>query len=220
MISPAALDSRTARSLPGRAQRRGFGPLSAYLAAPLWALQAAIWLAAPKVQEATAPFTITKPLLFALFWLSIAGAVAFSAACAAEAPRTIDVLSSRGSWWAKVLGMVALWLAGAATIAILAALVPALQGLALGFMTNLLNGALLVLALSLSVSAFISWRVARVPRSTSILVSAAAVATVAMITAILTSGSSSVLGLYAAVAVAALNAGVWLIWGRTFRGQR
>jgi hypothetical protein len=66
-------------------------------------LQAVIWLAAPKVQQAAAPFATTRPL---------------------------------------------------------------------ALMTNLLNGALLILAVSVSLSAFLSWRVKRAPRSTSIRVTA------------------------------------------------
>lgn len=214
MTPLATLDASNDRSQSRTAERRRFGQVAAYLAAPLWALQAAIWLAAPKVQEAVAPFAITKPLLFVVFWLSIAGAVAFSAAGAADIPRIIHGLGSRVSRWAKVLATIALCLATAATIATVAAVFPSLQGVAIGLMTNLLNGALLILALSVSLSAFLSWQVNRTPRSTSILVTAVAVATLSMIAAIFASGSHSVIGLYVAVAVAALNGIVWFIWAR------
>jgi len=215
-MSPlATLDASNDRPQSRVAERRRrFGHVAAYLAAPLWALQAAIWLAAPKVQEAAAPFAITKPLLFVLFWLSIAGAVAFSAACAVDAPRIIHVLDSRVSRWAKGLATVALCLATGATIAIVAAVFPSLQGMAIGLMTNLLNGALLILALSVSLSTFLSWRVNRAPRSTSILITAVAAATIAMIAAIFASGSHSMIGLYVAAAVAVFNGIVWFIWAR------
>jgi hypothetical protein len=211
--------SRLANGAKDRSQSRTdekhrSGRVAAYLAAPLWALQAAIWLAAPKVQETTAPFAITKPLLFVLFWSSIAGAIAFSAIAAAEIPRAIHGLSSRMSRWARVLATIALTLAGAATISIVAAVFPSIQAAAVSLMTNLLNGALLILAISVSLSAFLAWRVNRAPRSTRILVSALAAATIAMIVAILASGSQSVIGLYVAVAVAALNGIVWFIWAR------
>jgi hypothetical protein len=214
MSSVPALAASTDRSKSPTAQRRRFGSVAAYVAAPLWALQAVIWLAAPKVQEATAPFAITRPLLFVLFWLSIAGAVAFSAACAADIPRIVQGLGSRLSRWAKVLATIALSLAAAACISIVAAVLPSVQGVALALMTNLLNAALLILALSVSLSAFLSWRVHRVPRSTGIRVTAVAVATIAMIAAILASGTHTMIGLYAAVAVAICNGIVWFLWAR------
>ena len=215
-MSPRATLDAAKDSSPSRTdERRKSGRVAAYLAAPLWALQAAIWLAAPKVQETTAPFAITKPLLFVLFWLSIAGAIAFSAVAAAEIPRAIQGLGSQVSRWARVLAMIGLTLASAATIAIVAAVFPSIQAPAISLMTNLLNGAMLILALSVSLSAFLAWRVNRAPRSTSILVTGLAVATIAMIAAILASGSQSVIGLYAAVAVAAGSGVVWFVWART-----
>ena len=214
-MSPlATLDASNDRSESRTVERSRFGRVAAYLAAPLWALQAAIWVAAPKVQEPTAPFTITNPPLFVLFWLSIAGAVAFSAACAADIPRIIKGLGSRGSRWSKGFAPISLGLATAGTIAVVVAVVPGVQGLAIGVMTNLLNGALLTLALSVSLSAFLSWRVDRAPRRTSILVAALAVATIAMIAAIVASRSHSMIGLYVAVAVAVFNGIVWFLWAR------
>jgi hypothetical protein len=214
MSSPPSLDASNEQAQSPISGQAGFSRLAAYLAAPLWALQAVIWLAAPKVQEAAAPFAITRPLLFVLFWLSIAGAVAFSAASAADIPRVIDGLDLRVSRWAKVVATIGLCLAAAASLSVLAAVVPSVQVVALGLMTNLLNGALLILAVSVSLSAFVSWRVNRAPRSTSIRVTAVAVATIAMIVAILASGSHTMIGLYLAVAVAALNGIVWFLWGR------
>jgi membrane-associated HD superfamily phosphohydrolase len=214
MSPPVTHDASKHRSELRTADRRRVGRLAAYLAAPLWALQMVIWIAAPKVQETTAPFTITNPLLFALFWLSIAGAVAFSSASAADVPRTIQGLNSRAGRWARALATIALCLASAATISIVVALIPAVQGAAISIMTNLLNGALVILALSLSLSAFVSWRVNRAARSTNILPTALAAATIAMIVAIFASGAHSMVGLYFAVAVAALNGIVWFLWGR------
>ena len=167
MSPPVTLSATNDRSESRTSDRRRVGRLAAYLAAPLWALQMVIWTVAPKVQETTAPFTITNPLLFALFWLSIAGAVAFSAASAADVPRTIQGLTSRAGRWARALATIALSLASAATIAIAVALIPAVQGAAINIMTNLLNGALVILAVSLSLSAFVSWRVNRAARSTT-----------------------------------------------------
>ena len=214
MSPPVTLIASNDRSESRTSDRRRVGRLAAYLAAPLWALQMVIWTVAPKVQETTAPFTITNPLLFALFWLSIAGAVAFSAASAADVPRTIQGLNSRAGRWARALATIALSLASAATIAIAVALIPAVQGAAINIMTNLLNGALVILAVSLSLSAFLSWRVNRAARSTKLLPTALAAATIAMIVAIIASGAHSMVGLYFAVAVAALNGIVWFLWGR------
>ena len=74
-----------------RSASRRLGQIAAYLAAPLWTLQAPIWMAAPKVQEQTVPYRFTNPVLFELFWLSIAGAVAFSAAAARPITRQVGV---------------------------------------------------------------------------------------------------------------------------------
>ena len=131
---------------------------AAYLAAPLWALQAVIWIAAPKVQEQSAPYTITNPVLFALFWLSIAGAVAFSAAAAIRIPAHMGAPGSRMRSAAVVLAVLAAALAAAATVSISVALIPAAQPLALTLMTNLLNAATVILAASLILSAVVSWR--------------------------------------------------------------
>lgn len=214
MSSSPALDAPNEQAQSLTTVRPRIGHVAAYLAAPLWALQAVIWLFAPKVQEATAPFAITRPLLFVLFWLSIAGAVAFSAVGAAGIPGSINGRGSRLSRWAKVLAMIALCLAAAASICIVAAVSPSIQGVALGLMTNLLNAALLILALSVCLSALLSWRVNRGQRSTDIRVTALAVATVAMIAAILASGSHTEIGLYAAVVVAIFNGVVWFVWAR------
>jgi hypothetical protein len=214
MSSSPALDAPNEQAQSLTTVRPGITHVAAYLAAPLWALQAVIWLVAPKVQEATAPFAITRPLLFALFWLSIAGAVAFSAVGAAGIPSSVHGLGPRLSRWAKVLAMIALWLAAAASISVVAAVLPSIQGVALGLMTNLLNAALLILAVSVCLSALLSWRVNRVPRSTSVRVTALAAATIAMIAAILASGSHTVIGLYVAVAVAIFNGFVWFLWAR------
>ncbi|MDQ0736418.1 hypothetical protein [Arthrobacter agilis] len=217
---PSRIQPDASPDRPHAAERRRSGPVAAYLAAPLWTLQAPIWLLAPKVQEATAPFAITKPLLFVLFWLSIAGAVAFSAASAAEAPRAIDGLGSRMAWWARLLATIAACLATVATISIVTALLPGFQGLAIGLMTSTLNGALLVLALSVCLSAFLGWRLDHAPRSTNILLTAVAVATIAMIAVIVAGGSDSVVSLFVAVAVAVLNGIVWCGWGRSSTTRR
>ena len=143
-----------------RSASRRLGQITAYLAAPLWALQAPIWMAAPKVQEQTVPYRITNPVLFELFWLSIAGAVAFSAAAARPITRRWAPVSrlSRTSAAAAVL---ALALATAATVCIALAPIPALQAVAITVMTNLLNGAAVILAVSLTLSAVACWRIRR-----------------------------------------------------------
>ncbi len=187
----------------------------AYLAAPLWALQAVIWIAAPKVQEQSAPYTITNPVLFALFWLSIAGAVAFSAAAAIRLPAQLGVPKSRLRSTAVVLAVLAGALAAAATLAIAVALIPAVQAPALGLMTNLLNAATVVLAASLIFAVVVSWRARHSITRSVALPAALALATVAMITAILASGTQSAIGLYFAVAVAVLNGVAWAWWGRS-----
>ena len=220
MSPPVTLVGLRNRSTTHTRERLRLSSVAAYLAAPLWALQAVIWLGGPKVQEAVPPYTITKPLHFALFWFSIAGAVAFSAAAAGEIPRATQRLGSRPSWWARLLARIALCSATAATIATVAALIPAVQGVALTLMTGLLNGALVVLALHLGLCAFLSWRGRTASRLTRMPVTAAAAATVAMIVATLASGSDSVVGLYVAVAVALLNGAAWFIWGKAAANGR
>ena len=192
----------------------------AYLAAPLWAFQAVIWIAASKVQEQSAPYTITNPVLFAWFWLSIAGAVAFSAAAASRIPAHMGAPGSGVRSAAVLLAVLAAALAAAAVVSIVVALFPAAQPLALALALNLLNAATVILAASLVLSAVVSWRARRSASRSVAFPVALAAATVAMISAILASGTESVVGLYFAVAVAVLN-GVawWWWWGHRRRGQ-
>src|SRR5215213_10204476 len=119
-----------------RSASRRLGQIAAYLAAPLWALQAPIWMAAPKVQEQTVPYRITNPVLFELFWLSIAGAVAFSAAAARPITRQVGAPVSRLSRTSAAVAVLALPLATAATVCIALAPIPALQPVAITAMTT------------------------------------------------------------------------------------
>jgi hypothetical protein len=179
-----------------RSASRRLGQIAAYLAAPLWALQAPIWMAAPKVQEQTVPYRITNPVLFELFWLSIAGAELSAAAVA----------------------VLALALATAATVCIALAPIPALQAVAITVMTNLLNGAAVILAVSLTLSAIACWRIRHTAGRVAAFPAALAVVTIAMIVAILASGSQSMIGLSFAVVVAVLNGLIWFGWARAISG--
>ena len=144
-----------------RSASRRLDQIAAYLAAPLWALQAPIWIAAPKVQEQTVPYRITNPVLFELFWLSIAGAVAFSAAAARPITRRVGAPVSRLSRTSAAVAVLALVLATAATVCIALAPIAALQAVAITVLTNLLNGAALILAVCLTLSAVACWRIRR-----------------------------------------------------------
>jgi hypothetical protein len=197
---------------------RRLGQIAAYLAAPLWALQAPIWIAAPKVQEQTVPYRITNPVLFELFWLSIAGAVAFSAAAARPITRQVGAPVSRLSRTSAAVAVLALALATAATVCIALAPIPALQAVAITVMTNLLNGAAVILAVSLTLSAIACWRIRHTAGRVAAFPAALAVVTIAMIVAILASGSQSMIGLSFAVVVAVLNGLIWFGWARAISG--
>jgi hypothetical protein len=209
MTPPVAPDRR----LSGSGSRR-FGQIAAYLAAPLWALQGVIWIAAPKVQEQTVPYRITNPILFELFWLSIAGAVAFSAAAARLITRQVGAPVSRLTRTAAAAAILGLALAAAAVVCIALAPIAALQPLAITAMTNLLNGAVVILAGSLTLSAVACWPIRRSAGNIAALPAALAAVTIAMIVAILASGNQSKIGLYFAVVVALLNGIIWFGWGR------
>ena len=209
-----AADNHQSRSVMGR-----IGQVAAYLAAPLWALQAVVWIAAPKVQEPFMPYRITNPVLFELFWLSIAGAVAFSAGAARLITTQIGAPVSRLSRMAAALAVVALGLATAATVCIVLASIPVLQPAAITLMTNLLNGAALILAASLTLSAVACWRTRSTVGRVVIFPIALAVLTIAMIGAILASGSQSMVGLVFAVVVAVLSGVVWFGWGKAVGGS-
>jgi hypothetical protein len=201
--------TRDARTVAG--DRAGSFP--AYLAAPLWALQGLIWVAAPKVQDRVAPFHITNVVLFELFWLSIAGAVAFSAASAGRIPATIAAPTSRLNQWTRVLAKVALYLATGAVVCIACAPLPLVQSIALTAMTNLLNAALVVLASSLTLAAVLSRRADGGSSMVKTMTTGLAAVTIAMLVGIMASGTQSVAGLYFAVAVAVLSGVAWLTWG-------
>ena len=201
-----------------RSASRRLGQIAAYLAAPLWALQAPIWMAAPKVQEQTAPYRITNPVLFELFWLSIAGAVAFSAAAARPITRQVGVPVSRLSRTSAAVAVLALALATAATVCIALAPIPALQAVAITAMTNLLNGAAVSLAVSLTLSAIACWQIRRRAGRVAAFPAALAVVTIAMIVAILASSSQSMISLSFAVVVAVLNGLIWFGWAKAISG--
>jgi hypothetical protein len=201
-----------------RSASRRLGQIAAYLAAPLWALQAPIWMAAPKVQEQTVPYRITNPVLFELFWLSIAGAVAFSAAAARPITRQVGVPVSRLSRTSAAVAVLALALATAATVCIALAPIPALQPVAITVMTNLLNGAAVSLAVSLTLSAIACWQIRGTAGRVAAFPAALAVVTIAMIVAILASSSQSMISLSFAVVVAVLNGIIWFGWARAISG--
>jgi hypothetical protein len=190
------------------------GYVAAYLAAPLWALQSVIWIAAPKVQEQSAPFRITSALLFELFWMSIAGAVAFSAASARQITATNTAPRSRLCGWSRILGAVALFLAAAATVCIAVAPLPAVQSIAIAAMTNLLNAAMVLLAGSLTLAAIVSRGHNSGLSLLTALPTCLAAVTIGMIVAIFASRTHSMVGLIFAVAVAILSGVTWLLWGR------
>jgi hypothetical protein len=195
------------------------GQVAPYLAAPLWALQAVVWIAAPKVQEPFMPYRITHPVLFELFWLSIAGAVAFSAGAARLITTQIGAPVSRLSRMAAALAVVALGLATTATVCIVLAPIPVLQPAAITLMTNFLNGAAVILAASLTLSAVACWRTRGTVGRVVIFPIALAVLTVAMIGAILASGSQSMVGLVFAAVVAVLSGVGWFGWGKAVGGS-
>ena len=210
---------------PGRHALRAtkasrLGDVAAYAAAPLWALQSVIWVGAPKVQEQTAPFRVTNAVMFVLVWSSMAGAVALSAAAAARIPHKVNAPRSRASRSATVLGVSSMTMATIATICILLAPLHATQALAISAMSNMLNGAAVLLAASLSLSAFICSRLQSVPSTTRARATCLAAGTIAIIVAIVASGSQSVVGLYFAVFVAALNGVAWFAWARHFSTAR
>jgi hypothetical protein len=209
----AATPREQTRAARTRAGHRS-GYVAAYLAAPLWALQSVIWIAAPKVQEQSAPFQITSALLFELFWMSIAGAVAFSAASAQQITATNTAPRSRLSGWSRILGTLALILASAATVCIAVAPLPAVQSIAITVMTNLMNAAMVLLAGSLTLAAIVSRRRNSGLSLLTALPTCLAAVTIGMIVAIFASRTHSVVGLFFAVAVAILSGVAWLLWGR------
>ena len=105
-------------------------------------------------------------------------------------------------------------MATTATIRILRAPLPATQALAISAMSNMLNGAAVLLAASLSLSAFTAHNCKSVPSTTTARATSLAAGTIALIVAIVASGPHSVVGLYFAVSVAALNGVAWFGWAR------
>jgi hypothetical protein len=193
---------------------------AAYLAAPLWAVQALIWTAGPKVQEQTAPYRITDVALFELFWSSIAAAVGLSAVAALGIPAYLRARPTRAVRTGSVLARVAVAAAGVAGLSIVVAPIPRLQPAALTVMTTALYAATVLLAASLIVYAVGSWTAARRAGTSVLLPSALAVLTVVTLVAILASSSASTVGLSFAVAVVVLDGLAWLAWGNALAGTR
>jgi hypothetical protein len=193
---------------------------AAYLAAPLWAMQALVWTVGPKVQEQAAPYRITDTALFELFWLSVAAAVALSAVAALAIPTYLRTQATRAIRTGTVLARIAVALAGIAALSVAVAPIPQLQSAALTVMTNALYGATLLLAVSLTLYAVNSWTAARSAGPPVLLPSALAALTIGTILAILASGTSSNAGLYFAVVVVVLNGAAWLAWGNALASSR
>ena len=193
---------------------------AAYLAAPLWAMQALVWTAGPKVQGQAAPYRITDTALFELFWLSVAAAVALSAVAALAIPTYLRAQATRAIRTGSVLARIAVALAGVAALSVAVAPIPQLQSATLTVMTNALYGATLLLAVSLTLYAVKSWTAARWAGTPVLLPSALAALTIVTILAILASGTSSSAGLYFAVVVVVLNGAAWLGWGNALVSSR
>jgi len=218
LVPPPTTGSHTLRAGPSR-----LADVAAYAAAPLWALQSVIWLAAPKVQEQSAPFRITNAVMFVLVWSSIAGAVALSAAAAARMPHMVNAPPSRATRGATVLATSSLTMATIGTICVLLAPLPQVQEVAVAAMTNMLNGAAVLLAASLVVSAVICSGLESASFATKARATSLAAGTIAVIVAIVASGTHSVIGLYFGVCVATLNGVAWFTWARhssTARGRQ
>jgi hypothetical protein len=194
--------------------------IAAYLAAPLWAMQALVWTAAPKVQEQAAPYRITDTALFELFWLSVAAAVAFSAVAALAIPTYLGAQPTRAIRIGSALARIAVALAAVAALSVAVAPIPQRQSAALTVMTNTLYGATLLLAVSLTLYAVKSWTADRSADTPVLLPSALAALTIGTIVAILASGTSSSAGLYFAVVVVVLNGAAWLAWGNALASLR
>jgi hypothetical protein len=201
-------------------QQTSVARTAAYLAAPLWAVQALIWTAGPKVQEQVAPYRITETALFELFWLSVTAAVALSAVAALAVPTYLRARPTRTIRTGSVLARIAVALAGVAAVSVAVAPVPQLQPAALTVMTNALYGATLLLAGSLTLYAVTTWTSARPAGTPVLLPSALAALTIATILAILASGTASRAGPYFAVVVVVLTGTAWLVWGNALAGTR
>lgn len=193
---------------------------AAYLAAPLWAVQALIWTTGPKVQEQAAPYRITDTALFELFWLSVAAAVAASAVAALAIPTYLRARPTRAVLTASVFARVAVAFAGVAALSVAVAPVPQLQPAALTVMTDALYAAILLLAVSLTLYAVTGWTSARRVTAPVLLSSALAALTIGTILAILASGTASRAALYFAVVVVVLNGAAWLVWGNALASAR
>ncbi len=196
---------------------------AAYAAAALWAAQGPIWLFAPKVQDHSPPYAIINAPLFVVLWLSIAGAVAFSA-LAATGAHVIGPQSSRRLRVGYVLQKVTGSLCAVATAATVLAVVPPLEPVAIGAMTASLYVATLTLTAGLTCHALASRRTSRRQRTLSRLTWILAATTILTIVAILGSGTHATLGLYLAVAVVSAGGVAWCRWGNaladTTRAER
>ena len=202
------------------AQHTAASRTAAYLAAPLWAAQALVWTIAPKVQEQTAPYRITDAPLFELFWLSVAAAVGLSAVASLAIPAYLGTRPSRLVRTGSVLSRVAVGLACVAALSAAVAPFSTLQQPALTIMTNALYGAILLLAIGLTSFAVAGRANGRPHDVGGRLPTVLAVLTVVTIAAILASGTSSVAGLYLAVAIVVLDGVAWFAWGNALGGTR
>jgi hypothetical protein len=193
---------------------------AAFAATPLWAGQAIIWCFAPKVQEQVAPFRITRPVLFVLFWLTIAAALWFSAAATTAIPHRLALGRGRlvrvGGW----LAVTGLTCASLAIACILLAPFEKLQQASLTLMTTALFGGTVALAASLVLSAIASTRLDVATGPVGKLPAILAALTVATLLAIAASGASTIWSLVFAVLIVVLDGIAWATWGHASQQPR
>jgi hypothetical protein len=190
---------------------------AAFAAAPLWAVQAIIWCFAPKVQEQAAPFRITRPALFLLFWLTIAAALWFSAAATTAIPHRLALSRGRLVRVGDCLAVTALTCTSLAIACIILAPFEKLQQASLTVMTATLFGGTVALAASLVLFAIACTRSDVATGPARKLPAVLAALTVATLLAIATSGASTIWGLVFAVLVVVLDGIAWLAWGRALQ---
>ena len=189
----------------------------AVLAGVLWAAQGLIWTVGPKVQAPEPPFPVLDRPLFTLFWLSIVGAVACSAAVLPGLLRAGHCAAEGLGRAAAVAARVTLAVSGVAALAVVAAGAGVAEEVALSVLPLALNLAGVLLLAALVIAAVALRRAHAFRGPAAVLPTMLAVLMLLTLGAIMASGSSAVAGLVLAVLVVSVHGAAWVTLGWAFR---
>jgi hypothetical protein len=193
---------------------------AAVVAGVLWCVQGAIWVFAPKVQEATPPYRVIDRPVFAAVWLSVVGALLCSAAALQGLGENRSEASGMAGRAGRLIAATAVVLAAIAGVAAILAAVGVAEEAALFVLPLALNGGGLALLVDAVLVGSVEARGGVLPRRSRYLPLVLAIMTLLTLGAIAASGTQATVGLVLAVVIVTITGVAWLALGRALRTTR